>query len=101
MSGVVDRKKMYQELSKVVDPEVGVPITEMNLVDKMDINPDGSVLVEFHLTAPFCPPMFALKIAQDIKENLSKVEGVKGVTVTMKDHYMAEYINKVVNAPKT
>lgn len=83
----------------MVDPEVGVPITEMDLVDDISIANDGVVTIGFHLTAPFCPPMFALEIAQDIKRRISALEGVKEVKVSMSGHFMAEEINRRVNTP--
>ena len=96
MVAPVDRKRIDEELAKVVDPEIGISIMDMKLVENVDIK-EGDVTVDFHLTAPFCPPVFALKIASDIKENLSKVEGVKSVKVNLKSHYMADYINKTIN----
>ncbi len=63
-SGEVDLKDVQRQLSKVVDPEIGVPIVEMNLVDKLDIN-GGNVDIQYHATTPYCPPVFALKISQD------------------------------------
>jgi metal-sulfur cluster biosynthetic enzyme len=95
---MVEKPQIVKELAQVVDPEVGVPITEMDLVDDISIN-DGVVSVAFHLTAPFCPPMFALEIAQDIKRRVSALEGVKEVKVSMTGHFMAEEINRRVNNP--
>ena len=96
---MVEKPQIVKELAQVVDPEVGVPITEMDLVDEIGITPDGVVSVAFHLTAPFCPPMFALEIAQDIKRRVGGLEGVKEVKVTMSGHFMAEEINRRVNTP--
>ncbi len=48
-----------RELEKVVDPEIGLPITEMHLVDEITIKEDGEIFIKYHLTAPFCPPIFA------------------------------------------
>lgn len=96
---VVEKPAIVKELAQVVDPEVGVSITEMDLVDDVTISPDGVVSIGFHLTAPFCPPMFALEIAQDIKKRISALEGVKDVKITMTGHFMAEEINRRVNAP--
>jgi metal-sulfur cluster biosynthetic enzyme len=92
----VDIKKIDEEIAKVVDPEIGISIADMKLVEKVDIN-DGNVTVDFHLTAPFCPPVFAIKIASDIKKNVSNIEGVKSVRVNLRNHQMADYINKKVN----
>ncbi len=95
---MVEKPQIVKELSQVVDPEVGVPITEMDLVD--DITIDGGIVsVGFHLTAPFCPPMFALEIAQEIKRRVSALEGVREVKVSMTGHFMAEEINRRVNTP--
>src|SRR5271169_6689531 len=90
---MVNKAQIVKELAQVVDPEVGVPITEMDLVDDIIIDEaTGMVSVGFHLTAPFCPPMFALEIAQDIKKRVSGLEGVKEVKVSMTGHFMAEEI---------
>ena len=89
-------KEVQRQVSKIVDPEIGMPIVEMNLIDKLDIK-DGNVDVEYHATTQFCPPVFALKISQDLREGLTQVKGVKSVKVTVTGHYFADAINKQVN----
>lgn len=95
-SEAIDMNQIQSQLSKIIDPEIGRPITEMKLVDKIDIQ-NGFVDIEFHLTAPFCPPMFALKIASDIKQSVLSVQGVKDTRVTLRGHYLADAVNKQVN----
>nr|WP_197706701.1 MULTISPECIES: iron-sulfur cluster assembly protein [Candidatus Nitrosocaldus] len=90
------RVKIFEELSKIVDPEINVSIMELQLVDNVEIK-DGNVKVELHLTSPFCPAVFGFKIAQDIRDNLKRIEGVKDVKVLVSNHFMAEVINKQVN----
>src|SRR2546426_1273233 len=97
-SEAVSLSEIQAQLSKIIDPEIGRPITDMNLVDRLDIR-DGFVDVEFHLTAAFCPPMFALKIASDIKSSVLSVKGVREVKVTLRGHYLADAVNKQVNKP--
>jgi metal-sulfur cluster biosynthetic enzyme len=94
----VDLREIQKQISKVVDPEIGMPIVEMNLVDKLDIK-DGNVDVEYHATTQFCPPVFALKISQDIRDSLNQVKGVKNVNVVVTGHYFADAINRQVNKP--
>jgi ATP-binding protein involved in chromosome partitioning len=94
----VEETALNAAMSKIIDPELGRPITDLKLIDKMTVT-GGSVDLEFHLTAPFCPPVFALKIASDIKAGLLSVEGVKDAKVTLRGHYLAEAVNKQVNKP--
>jgi len=91
------RRQIFEELTKIVDPEIGVSIMELELIDKVDID-QGKVDVDLHLTSPFCPAVFGFKIAQDVKDNIHKVEGIKEVKVS--NHFMAEAINKQVNESK-
>jgi ATP-binding protein involved in chromosome partitioning len=85
-------------MSKIMDPELGRPITDLKLIDRMAVA-GSAVELEFHLTAPFCPPVFALKIASDIKAGLLSVPGVTEAKVTLRGHYLAEAVNKQVNRP--
>jgi ATP-binding protein involved in chromosome partitioning len=94
----VEEAAIQSALSKIIDPELGRPITDLKLIDKMSVT-GGSVDLEFHLTAPFCPPVFALKIASDIKAGLLSVQGVTEAKVTLRGHYLAEAVNKQVNKP--
>lgn len=96
----VDMKEIQRQLSRVVDPEIGMPIIEMNLIDKLDVT-DGNVDVQYHATTPYCPPIFALKISQDIRDYLQQVKGVKNVRVTVTGHYLSDAVNKQVNKPTT
>jgi metal-sulfur cluster biosynthetic enzyme len=96
----VDVKEVQKQISKVVDPEIGMPIVEMNLIDKLDIK-EGEVDVEYHATTQYCPPVFALKISQDLRDGLMQVKGVKGVKVLVTGHYFADAINRQVNKAST
>ena len=90
------RVKIFDELSKIVDPEINTSIVELELIDEVDIN-DSNVKVDLHLTSPFCPAVFGFKICQDVHDNLLKVDGVKDVKVNVSNHFMAEQINNQVN----
>lgn len=94
----VEQGAIDAAMSKIIDPELGRPITDLKLIDKLSVD-GGNVDLEFHLTAPFCPPVFALKIASDIKAGLLSVPGVTEAKVTLRGHYLAEAVNKQVNRP--
>jgi len=90
------RVKIFDELSKIVDPEINTTITDLELVDEVDIN-NSHVRVDLHLTSPFCPAVFGFKICQDVHDNLLKIDGIDEVKVNVSNHFMAEQINNQVN----
>ena len=90
------RVKIFDELSKIVDPEINTTITELELIDEVDIS-EESVKVDLHLTSPFCPAVFGFKICQDIHDNLLSIDGIDDVKVNVSNHFMAEQINTQVN----
>lgn len=90
------RKQIFDELTKIVDPEIGVSIMELELIDKVDIN-SNNVSIDLHLTSPFCPAVFGFKIAQDVRDNIYKVPEIESVKVNVSNHFMADAINKQVN----
>lgn len=91
------RRKIYDELSKVVDPEIMVSIMDLDLVDDIKIN-NSCIEVGMHLTSPFCPPAFGFKIAFDAHNNLIKIDEIKDVKINLTGHYMAEAISNAVNS---
>ena len=90
------RVKIFDELSSIVDPEINVSITELELIDEVDIQ-DNNVKVDLHLTSPFCPAVFGFKICQDIHDNLLKIDGIDDVKINVSNHFTAEQINNQVN----
>ena len=94
---MVDKDDVMKVLDTVVDPELAMPITELELVDKLEIS-DGKVEVAFHLTSPYCPPIFALQLATDVKTKIAALPGVNKVEIALSGHFMADEVNKRVNA---
>ena len=90
------RVKIFDELSSIVDPEINVSITELELIDEVDIQ-GNNVKIDLHLTSPFCPAVFGFKICQDVHDNLLKIDGIDDVKVNVSNHFMAEQINNQVN----
>ena len=93
------RRMIFDELTKIVDPEINVSIMELELIDNIDIN-GSDVKIDLHLTSPFCPAIFGFKIAQDVHDNLLKIDGIYDVKLSVSNHFVAEAINNQVNASK-
>ena len=68
-------------LATVQDPEIHKPITELNMVESVDIAPDGVVTVRVLLTVSGCP--LRDKITRDVTEAVSRLDGVTGVVVDL------------------
>src|SRR3970040_2819388 len=93
------RRMIFDELTKIVDPEINVSIMELELIDNIDIN-GSAVKIDLHLTSPFCPAIFGFKIAQDVHDNLLKIDGINDVKVNVSNHFMAAQIkNQVHKSP--
>ena len=90
------RVQIFDSLSKIVDAEINTSITELELIDDVDIK-DSNVKVDLHLTSPFCPAVFGFKICQDVHDNLLKIDGIDDVKINVSNHFMSEQINNQVN----
>jgi len=88
-------REVLESLRDVADPELGFPIVEAGLIDEVKVEGD-KVSITYHLTAPFCPPPFALHIGKQIKERAQAIEGIKEVEVILKGHIMEDEINKML-----
>ena len=88
-------RELYERLKEVVDPEFGFSIVERGLIDEIEVKGDKAKIV-YHLTVPFCPPVFALHIGREIKRKALSIPGVKEVEVRVQGHIQEEEINKAL-----
>lgn len=88
-------RKVLEAIKDVEDPEMGFSIVEAGLIDEVKVEGE-KVSITYHLTAPFCPPPFALYIGKQLKERAQGVEGIKEVEVTLRGHIMEDEINKML-----
>lgn len=80
MTNAIEESHVREALSRVEDPEIGRPITELDMVKSIAI--DGNdVAVEVYLTIAGCP--MKNTIEQNTRAVLEDLEGVGTVTVTM------------------
>ena len=78
-------------LSKVVDPELRRPITEVGMVKNVTVDSDDSVHVEIYLTTSACPKK--TEISEQVTRAVSDVPGTGAVRVSldvMNDEQRAE-----------
>ena len=68
-------------LATVNDPEIKRPITELGMVDSVDVDPGGLVRVTVLLTVAGCP--LKETINRDVTNAVSALDGVTGVDLTL------------------
>ncbi|RIK14503.1 MAG: sodium:proton antiporter [Acidobacteria bacterium] len=68
-------------LSTVLDPEIRKPLTELGMIEAVDVAEGGRVQVTVLLTVPGCP--MKNTITKDVTAAVSAVEGVSAVDVQL------------------
>lgn len=80
MSSVITESAVREALSRVEDPEIGRPITELNMVKSVTVT-GNDVAVEIYLTIAGCP--MKSTIESNTRAAVEDIESVGNVTVTM------------------
>ncbi len=72
---------VHAALARVLDPEIRRPITELDMVESVDVAPDGRVRVGVLLTVAGCP--MRERLNQDVTAAVSAIPGVTAVDVNL------------------
>jgi ATP-binding protein involved in chromosome partitioning len=72
---------LFAALSKVIDPEIRKPVTELGMVESVDVDESGLASVTILLTVSGCPLKETL--TRDTTAALLAVDGVTKVSVTL------------------
>jgi ATP-binding protein involved in chromosome partitioning len=75
------RDAVHAALATVSDPEIHRPITDLGMVESIDVRADGHVAVGVLLTTQGCP--LRDRITRDVTAAVEKVPGVVGVSVNL------------------
>jgi metal-sulfur cluster biosynthetic enzyme len=77
---VPTEEDVYDALSNVIDPELGLDFVELGLVYDVEIE-GQEVNVTFTLTSPGCP--IGPQVSEQMKEYVGELEGVEAVNPRM------------------
>jgi metal-sulfur cluster biosynthetic enzyme len=80
-------------LQGVTDPELDEPVTELNFVSKIDVDPENRVHIEFRLPTYWCAANFSFLMADDMRRAVSALGWVESVSVVLGEHMYADKIN--------
>lgn len=74
--------RIVEMLKTVFDPEIPVNVYDLGLIYRIeDMTGEGDIEIDMTLTAPNCPA--ADFIADDVKEKVESVDGVKSLKVNI------------------
>ncbi|WIB78412.1 P-loop NTPase [Curtobacterium sp. MCPF17_002] len=71
--------RVLAALARVIDPEIRRPVTELDMIRGVDVQPGGAVRVDLQLTIVGCPA--ADTIERDVRAAAGSVDGVASVAV--------------------
>jgi metal-sulfur cluster biosynthetic enzyme len=93
---MTNREQVLDALSGVRDPELDVPITDLDFISTLEVE-NGAVSVRLRLPTYFCAANFAYLMVADAKDAILSVPGIERASVILDDHYASGEINVGVN----
>ncbi len=85
---------ILEKLATVIDPETGVDVVRMKLVQVLSVDPEGKVSYIFRPSSPLCP--IAVPLALAIIQAVKEVPGVTAQHVTVTDYIQADQLNEIL-----
>lgn len=83
---------ILDRLSKVIDPETGVDVVRMRLIEDLVVGETGFISYKFRPSSPLCP--IAVPLSLEIQKAVAEVEGVNGQECEVVNFALAEELNK-------
>jgi metal-sulfur cluster biosynthetic enzyme len=86
------RARILERLTSVIDPETGVDVVRMRLIEDLVVAADGRVSYKFRPSSPLCP--IAVPLSLMIRQAVAEVEGVSGQEVEIVGYLRAEELSR-------
>ena len=86
------QEKVIQKLRETIDPGTLSDVISMGLIQNLTVTKDGKVSLEFQPASSVCPLVFSL--ALDIQKSLQSLGEIKDLSITIRNHQMADEINR-------
>jgi len=85
---------VIHQLQQVIDPETGVDVVRMRLIEDLTVDEKGMVRYRFRPSSPLCP--LAVTLTLQIREAVTQVEGVTGQKVEVVGYVGAKALNALL-----
>ncbi len=88
------RAAIIEKLSTVIDPETGVDVIRMRLIEDLTVDENGRASYKFRPSSPLCPIAVPLSII--IQDAVSKVKGVTEQDFEIVGYLQAEELTQML-----
>jgi len=88
------RAAILQRLSSVIDPETGVDVVRMRLIEDLTVDDDGRVSYKFHPSSFLCP--LAVPLSLEIQHAVAEVEGVTEQNMEIVGYIQADELTALI-----
>ena len=100
------KSKLEEKLSTVLDPETGIDVIRMGLVESLDVSEQSIASYKIRPSSMFCPLAVPLSLA--IINAVKEIDSIKGQLVEVigyvqeneLNHMIGEYLKEIYD-PKT
>ncbi len=88
------RAAILERLTRVIDPETGVDVVRMRLVENLTVDEQGRVSYTFRPSSPLCPIAIPLAIA--IRRAVREAPGITGQAMHVEGYVRSEELNALL-----
>lgn len=85
-----------EKLTAVIDPETGVDVIRMRLIEDLTIDEMGKATYSFRPSSPLCP--IAVPLALMIIQAVGEVDGISAQSMTVVDYVEADTLNLILQS---
>lgn len=91
------RASILQRLATVIDPETGVDVVRMRLVEDLTVDAAGCVAYKFRPSSFLCP--LAIPLSQAIQQAIAEVDGVTAQNIKVVGYIQAYKLTELLRRP--
>ena len=88
------REQVLHRLATVIDPETGVDVVRMRLIEGLTVDEAGVVHCRFRPSSPLCP--LAVSLALQIRQAVAEVEGVADQEIEVVGYVGSDELNRLL-----
>ena len=85
---------ILEKLSTVIDPETGVDVVRMRLIEELNVDESGLVRYKFRPSSPLCP--IAVPLSLMVQEAIATVPGVTRQDMEIGGYIQAEELTNIM-----